>query len=449
MQEWHKISLILCGFGFLRDIRPSEPFVTEYILGPWRNVTEQELNQDVYPVSTYGYLAQLILVFLITDFLRYKPLIILMGCCGIIIWSLLLWTTSILALQILEFFYGTYMATEVAYYTYMYAKVDKANYIKVTSYTRVAMLIGKLIASISGQALIYFSLMDYRDLNYITLAAQIMATAWAFFLPGSKTSLYFHRKRETGSMEDGLNEDQNAVGTTDNIKEAFQLLWLHFRNAYTNSMVLQWSLWYIVNLCGYLQVVNYIQVLWKVIDSSPLVVWNGAVDAILTLLGAGLSLAAGYIFTGKTNVRASLLTLAILTIIEGLCLLLTSQTTVLYWSYAGYICFGALFTFTVTVSSSEVSRHLQEESYGLVFGFNTFIALIMQTILTVIVVSKDGFALGVIAQFTVYTFYFLVVGIVYLLVVLVNYAVRYFLPNKKFELSSVDAKSEDIKNSDS
>lgn len=73
----------------------------------------------------------------------------------------------------------------------------------------------------------------------------------------------------------------------------------------------------------------------------------------------------------------------------------------------------------------------------------------MQTILTVIVVSKDGFALGVIAQFTVYTFYFLVVGIVYLLVVLVNYAVRYFLPNKKFELSSVDAKSEDIKNSDS
>lgn len=97
-----------------------------------------------------------------------------MGCCGIIIWSLLLWTTSILALQILEFFYGTYMATEVAYYTYMYAKVDKANYIKVTSYTRVAMLIGKLIASISGQALIYFSLMDYRDLNYITLAGEYM-----------------------------------------------------------------------------------------------------------------------------------------------------------------------------------------------------------------------------------------------------------------------------------
>lgn len=71
--------MILCLFGTLREIRPSEPFVTEFLLGEWRNVTEEQLNREVYPVGTYSYLSQLVVVFLITDFLRFKPVIILSG----------------------------------------------------------------------------------------------------------------------------------------------------------------------------------------------------------------------------------------------------------------------------------------------------------------------------------------------------------------------------------
>lgn len=72
----------------------------------------------------------------------------------------------------LEFFYGTYMAAEVAYYTYIYAKVDKKYYPRVTSHTRAAIFAGKLVASLMAQALLYFDLMDYRDLNYITLGGE-------------------------------------------------------------------------------------------------------------------------------------------------------------------------------------------------------------------------------------------------------------------------------------
>lgn len=82
MQNWIKITLVLCFFGTLREIRPSEPFVTEFLLGEWRNITEAQLNRDVYPVGTYSYLALLVLVFLITDFLRFKPVIILSGECS-------------------------------------------------------------------------------------------------------------------------------------------------------------------------------------------------------------------------------------------------------------------------------------------------------------------------------------------------------------------------------
>lgn len=95
-----------------------------------------------------------------------------MGAAGVIIWSLLIWTTSLLSLQILEFFYGTYMAAEVAYYTYIYAKVDKKYYPRVTSHTRAAMFAGKLISGVTSQLMINLELMDYKQLNYITLASE-------------------------------------------------------------------------------------------------------------------------------------------------------------------------------------------------------------------------------------------------------------------------------------
>lgn len=71
MKEWIKVSLILCSFGFFREMRPSEPFVTEFLSSDkWRNVTSEQVNREIYPIGTYSYLAQLCIVFLITDILR-------------------------------------------------------------------------------------------------------------------------------------------------------------------------------------------------------------------------------------------------------------------------------------------------------------------------------------------------------------------------------------------
>lgn len=104
--------------------------------------------------------------------LRYKPLIIVSGLAGIALWCILLWTKSLRWLQMTQILYGTYMATEVAYYTYIYAKVDKQYYQKVSSHTRAAILSGRFMAGLSAQLLIYFDVMDYRDLNYITLGGK-------------------------------------------------------------------------------------------------------------------------------------------------------------------------------------------------------------------------------------------------------------------------------------
>ena len=55
--------------------------------GPQKNLTEEEVVNAIYPVWTYSYLALLLPVFLLTDYVKYKPVIILQ-CLGYV--SLLL-----------------------------------------------------------------------------------------------------------------------------------------------------------------------------------------------------------------------------------------------------------------------------------------------------------------------------------------------------------------------
>lgn len=91
---------------------------------------------------------------------------------GLVLWSLLLWTTSLGALYGVQVCYGFFMAAEIAYYTYMYAKVEKENYQKVTGHTRASLLSGRFIASVLAQILVSYELMDLRELNYISLGGK-------------------------------------------------------------------------------------------------------------------------------------------------------------------------------------------------------------------------------------------------------------------------------------
>ncbi|XP_055640796.1 thiamine transporter 1-like isoform X2 [Toxorhynchites rutilus septentrionalis] len=376
MQEWLKISLMLCTFGFLKEIRPSEPFIMDYLAGPWRNLTMTEIVQEAFPVGTYSYLAQLVIIFLVTDLLRYKPLIVVNGLSGIIVWSMLIWTTSLQALKILEVFYGTYCAAEIAYYSYVYAKVDREHYQKVTSQTRAAIYCGRFLAGVLAQTLVYFNAMNYKQLNYLSLAAQTSATVWALLLPSVKTSMYFHRAAlpptmctpiNDGSCGNDCSSDKISVSIPSfkqKILSAFVLIWLHFKTSFTNLTVLQWSIWYALAMAGYIQVTAYIQALWGEVDQTQRAVWNGAVEAILTLLGAVVSLLAGYIHGSFLRPRSSLLALSVLSLGQGGAILLTSTTNQLVISYVGYIVFGILYAFTITTVSAEIAKNISDDSFG-------------------------------------------------------------------------------------
>lgn len=74
--------------------------------------------------------------------------------------------------QCVQICYGFFMASEVAYYTYIYAKVDKDKYQLVTGHTRSAILVGRFLSAVLAQLLYSYSLMNVRELNYISFGCK-------------------------------------------------------------------------------------------------------------------------------------------------------------------------------------------------------------------------------------------------------------------------------------
>lgn len=116
-------------------------------------------------------------------------------------WSLLLWTSSLFWLYMVQICYGFFMASEVAYYTYIYAKVNKEEYQRVTGYTRASLLAGRFIAAVLAQLLWSFKVMDERELNYISLGGTFFLTRSSILISlffFSSGSLFFRINIFTG-----------------------------------------------------------------------------------------------------------------------------------------------------------------------------------------------------------------------------------------------------------
>ncbi|KAG9485603.1 hypothetical protein GDO78_008604 [Eleutherodactylus coqui] len=312
---WLLPTCLLCTNGFFANLRPSEPFLTPYLLGPDKNLTERQVFNEIYPVWTYSYLILLFPVFIATDYLRYKPVIILQGLSLIVTWFMLLYAQGTLAIQFLEFFYGISTATEIAYYSYIYSMVEPGVYQKVTSYCRTATLAGFTVGSVTGQVLVSVAHWSLFSLNIISLVSVSVAFSAAWFLPMPMKSLFFHQNLTDGNeskkvdfeKSEKQNGDFGCIAEPEEIEvqvplraaeeqlpekksvtflTVLRILWKDFLHCYSSRTLLCWSVWWALSTCGYFQVVNYSQGLWeKIAPSSHSDIYNGCVEAVSTLLG--------------------------------------------------------------------------------------------------------------------------------------------------------------------
>lgn len=237
----------------------------------------------------------------------------------------------------------------------------------------------------------------------------ISATVWSIFLPSADKSIYFHQ------------EAIRHHSASEKTKDAFEKMKAHFVSSFSKIYVIKWSLWWTLSYCGYLQVQSYMQPLWAVIQpDDEETSYNGAVEAILTVLGF-----LGALFGGVLNVDWPMkgdLAISIVGLLEGFILLYISQTESIFICYVCYIVFGGFFHFMITIASSEIAKHISEDGYGLVFGITTFVALVFQSVLTAVVVTKNvGFALGPRDQYFTYGCFFIVVGALYIVIGLTSW----------------------------
>lgn len=93
----------------------------------------------------------------------------------------------------------------------------------------------------------------------------------------------------------------------------------------------------------------YIQFLWQQTNPDHENVYNGAVEAALTLLGALGALTAGYL-DSKRFERWDMWLLTVCSGLQGSALVWAAFTSSVWISYVMYIIFGILYHFMITVA---------------------------------------------------------------------------------------------------
>ncbi|TTH99997.1 Thiamine transporter 2 [Bagarius yarrelli] len=410
--------------------------------GPDKNLTMEQVTNHIFPVWTYSYLAVLLPVFLLTDWLRYKP-VILIQCCNLFLTTaMLLWLQSVGAMQAVQFTYGMVTACEVAYFSYIYSVVDLKFYLKATSFCRASQLIGYTAGSVAGQILLSLELMSYYYILVFTLVLISISSVAALFLPMPSSSMFFHQNKKSENRRD-LNQvedcsmkgkaakaDCDSVGVDvemsenkrqdsqeqNGIKSGFSVtmlqLWLDFRCCFSSTDMLIWSVWWAMATCGYNQTVNYVQALWETVGQSKNdTLYNGGVEAVSNLFGAASAYSVG--FSQVYWSRWGELAISSLSAFSSAALFIMVYISNIWVCYGGYIVFKSLYMLLITIAMFQIAAGLSVERYALVFGVNTFVALVLQTILTSIVVDSRGLGLDIITQFIIYASYFCLIALIF------------------------------------
>uniref|UniRef100_A0A8C2ZZ40 Solute carrier family 19 member 3b n=1 Tax=Cyclopterus lumpus TaxID=8103 RepID=A0A8C2ZZ40_CYCLU len=370
---WVGSTVPLCIYGFCSMMRPIEPFMTEFLTGTYKNLTTEQVNRQVYPVWTYSSLVLLIPVLLVTDLLRYKPVIILQGLSHVAASLLVLVGSGVRSAQLAFFCYSVAVAADVAYFSYIYSVVDPRFYQRVTSYVRGAMLLGYAMGALLGQLLVSLVGVSLYCLAAVSLASVSVALITSFSLPMPETSLFLqgtYSPQQVSSVEDSCDsEGRNFSTWAKSVSPVRRMLRLALdcKTCYSSMAMLFFCMWSAMGKCGFYQVAGYVQLLWVHMQPHNFTAYNGGVDGVSTLSG----------------------------------------------NYSCYFFFKTVYMALTTICTFQIAKMLNRERYALVLGMNSFVGTILQSVLTGIVISSKSLQLTIILQFVVYASYFAAMSLLF------------------------------------
>lgn len=244
------------------------------------------MNRQVFPVWTYSSLLLLVPVLLVTDVLRYKPLVVLQGLSYVVAFLLLLLGRGVRCAQLALFSYSIATATDVAYFSYIYMAVQAAYYQRVTSYVRAAILLGYAAGAMLAQLLVSLDAASLYTLALVTLVSVSMALMTSLFLPTPKAG----DGASSAPRSEGTGEDsRSGAAAARHAGRLMRRLLLDYKACYSSVALLFFCVWSAAGQCGFYQVTGYVQLLWVHIQPQNVTAYNGGVDAISTLTGDSLN----------------------------------------------------------------------------------------------------------------------------------------------------------------
>lgn len=360
---WIKPTIMLCSYGFFKDMKPSEAFLTPYLKGPHQNISSKALSDEVYPVSTYSYLIFLFLVLMTTEILRYKPLVVIEAMAYMATRIILIWGHGIFIMQVMQITYGLATATEIAYYSYIYALVEKEHFKKVTSYTRLTVLLGKAIGDLSGQLLYSTNNANLLQLNYVSAVSVGIALLLSLFLPKVSGSVFADEHntfRRFSNAEDKKNTSEEIHRSDQVVQSQCFKFWnpiirflsktlTVFKRSFSDKKLFQWSCFWALSMCGGLQTEDYVMNLWSTLQSGDNDVYNGAVFAAGTFASA----LCVFLFSLCTSFHlhdVAEVVVTLLTILQSILIFVMAYTSHVVVAYVMYVVFRASYAFTLTIA---------------------------------------------------------------------------------------------------
>ncbi|XP_050539102.1 folate transporter 1-like isoform X2 [Daktulosphaira vitifoliae] len=336
-------------------------------------------------------MVSMVFVTLMIDLLRYKAVIVIQAICGACVYAILSICTSFTSIVVVEILYGIFTAAEVGYSTYIYSVVEVKYYQKVTSYMRAALLMGHFFSSIMAQVSISIKLFNVYQLNFFTFASLTAGTFWTIILLPSKRKL---SKHETEMIP--MNVDEETLkevifypkDNDDCDKKTSLMYFKSMINEYKSIPVLKWSFWMIAATCCFNQVLSYIQSFWESLSHNNCFEencvkyseWNGAVDAIYTVISFGMTILCGTL-TMDIDKYSNIIIL-ISAIIQWMSLYTSVIWNSIYISYINFIFFCMTYQVTMTIASAEIAKFANRDRHGFIFGLNNLLAAILQSLAT-------------------------------------------------------------------
>ncbi|KAI6185392.1 Reduced folate carrier [Aphelenchoides besseyi] len=403
--NWRTVAAILCTYGALKEFRPTEPYLYQ-----WQhdglNLTARELSIDVYPISTYANLIFLIPTLLLTDILLYKSVLLLESLSYIGVWLTLIFGRSVLSQQVGQALYGLAMSMEVAYFAYSYVKVKPEQYTKVTVWTRSALEFGRCVSYVLSEPIVLLYPGKYQILNYISVISLTLTLIFALLLPNVTWREIAHRHFEDSNLLQNTNELPDSY--LQFVVCRVRRLYADVRRLTADAYIVKWSASWALVSCGYLQASNYIQTLWGTAEEASKT-YNGFVQGLIPVV---CIVAVLPLQNSQFNWLFHDLVVAIVQILCAGALFLICHINNIWIMYAGYSAFRVLYQLAITITQCMIIKGIDVDASGFVFGLNTFLALVLQTGLSIFV-TKVSYFNEIHRQFVVYSVYHLLIAIVF------------------------------------